>query len=280
MEWTDIVAALTFQISRFSKSDYDLILDSGQNSSSLSKSLIEHFQNNPDWIAKSENLLNDFKRQNIRWLTPRSESYPERFLWMLEPPVFLTYIGDLQCLQYSRLSVVGSREPSTEGVRFLNQELGYLLQKVPLTIVSGAARGIDQAAHGCALRNRCPTVAVLPSGIANPYPRDFKQWYKSILKAEGCIISEYHPENFMKRHYFHRRNQLIVGLSKSLLVIEARRKSGTIMTARHARDNHCTVGVVPGFALDPQYGGSVDLLADGATIIRDHLDMAAMLASD
>ncbi len=274
MNWSDIIGALSFQIPALSRADFDKLLVSESP-----QTVAEYFGLDADWIIRSEKILRELKSKNVHCLTPASPFYPERFKWMKEAPVFLTYIGDISCLTRGILSVVGSREPSRAGKEFLSQELGIILQKIPMTIVSGAARGIDQAAHACALRNKCATAAILPSGIHTPYPYDFKNWIKPILDSGGCILSEYPPSKFMHRHHFFRRNQIIVGLTKTLLVIEARRKSGTMMTARHALDNHCDVGVVPGFPLDPQYGGSLDLLIKTrAVIIRDHMDLLMLMA--
>jgi DNA processing protein len=284
MEWSDIVGALSFQIPGFTNEDFKVMSAVKPQEAlfhpEISTYTQEFIRLNSNWIRDSEIILKDLKKHGVNWLLASSPEYPERFRWMQEPPPFLTYIGELACLKRSVLSVVGSREPSLKGKEFLNQELGSVLQKVPMTIVSGAARGIDQAAHACAIRNNCPTAAIMPSGILNPYPRGFNEWYEPILSSGGCIISEYPPDKFMHRHYFFRRNQIIVGLTKFVLVIEARRKSGTMMTARHALDNHCTVAVVPGSPLDPQYGGSLDLLSDNAQLIRDHLDILTMLAND
>lgn len=275
MLWSDLLGALSFQVPTFTHADFKKLNDF--ESREIVK---DYFNLKNDWVESSEKLLTSLKKQNIEWLTPASLEYPERFKWMHEPPVFLTYVGEVSCLERGILSVVGSREPSLAGKEWLAQELGIVLQKIPLTIVSGAARGIDQAAHACALRNKCATVAVLPSGISTPYPREFKDWMKPILDAGGCIISEYVPQRPMHRHHFFRRNQIIVGLTKTLLVVEARRKSGTMMTARHALDNHCEVGVVPGFPHDSQFGGSLDLLVGGnAVIIRDHLDLLTLMAN-
>ncbi|OQW54278.1 MAG: hypothetical protein A4S09_06155 [Proteobacteria bacterium SG_bin7] len=275
MLWSDLLGALSFQVPSFSFADFKKLVGSE------SPQIVEDYFNlKSDWIFRSENTLKELKAKNIQWLSPESHLYPKRFKWMKEPPVFLTYIGDMSCFDRGILSVVGSREPSQAGREFLSQELGIVLQKLPMTIVSGAARGIDQAAHSCALRNKCSTVAILPSGIHAPYPREFKSWVRPILDLGGCILSEYFPGKIMHRHHFYRRNQIIVGSTKSLLVVEARRKSGSMMTARHALENHCDVGVVPGFPLNPQYGGSLDLLiGTNAVIIRDHLDLLNLMAN-
>ncbi len=285
MDWSDIVGALKFQTPYFSDEDFKVIqrLKNPKDivgRPDVSDDVQIYIRDNERWIEKSERILKYLRSQKINWVTPGSPFYPKRFSWMLEAPTFLTYLGDIACADKLVLSVVGSREPSAKGKEFINQELGNFLKSSPLTIVSGAARGIDQAAHNCALRNQCPTVAVMPSGLLNPYPKDFKTWYEPIIAAGGCVMSEYLPEKFMQRHHFFRRNQIIVGLSKYLLVVEARRRSGSIMTAKHALDNHCDVAVVPGFPFDPQYGGSLDLIYDGGRMIRDHVDLDFMINSD
>ncbi len=234
----------------------------------------------PDYfklIDKAKSTLEDLQKRDISWMHPFSPHYPHYLLLIDEPPVFLTYRGSPAWLEFNTISVVGSREPSVIGVSWLEEHLRNFIKKNPRAIVSGAARGIDQVAHSVALRARVPTIAFLPSGLDNFYPKDFKYWLPEIIETGGAVISEYLPDQPMLSRHFHRRNRLIVGLSQLLLVVEARRRSGSRMSAGLALDSSRDVAVVPGSPLDPQYGGNLDLLYEGAYLVRDAEDLATLV---
>lgn len=269
---SQIIAALSFQVSKFTYVDFTEMILNPQNPK-VSPQVRQYIIENPDWSKRSEEIIKEFTDGGLSILTPDSKYYPEGFHKMMAPPVFVSYLGAVEKIQHPSIAVVGSRTPSSKGQDFLIQTLTDFLKSTPIPVISGAARGIDQLAHKCALRNNCPTVAILPSGIRNPYPTYFDKWISEIIDSGGCVMSEYLPNSFMQKHYFYRRNQLIVGLSTLLFVIEAKRKSGSIMTARHALDNSRDIAVAPGHPFDPQYGGSLDLLYDGGVLIRDHLDL-------
>ena len=178
------------------------------------------------------------------------------------------------------LSVVGSREPSPESLRWMEKELSdFCAQHKPL-IVSGGARGIDQKAHGIALRKDCPTVVILPSGLGEIYPDSLKEWIRPIQDNGGCFLSEYDYSQRMHKHLFHHRNRLIAALGNATLLVEARRRSGTLITANQAVQLGKPVWVVPGHPQDPHFAGCLDLLSDGAVMVRDAQDLSMFFHSE
>lgn len=229
---------------------------------------------------KAKLTLDMLEKEGISWMHPLSPQYPPYLLQISDPPVFLNYRGSPAWLKHQCLSVVGSREPSQIGVSWLEEHLRTFLKTVPRVIVSGAARGIDQAAHSVALRSGRPTIAFLPSGLDNYYPNDFKYWMPEIIETGGAVISEYLPDEAMRSRHFHRRNRLIVGLSQLLLVVEAKRRSGSRMSAGLALNFGRDVAVVPGSPLDPQYGGNLDMLYEGAFLVRDATDLKFLVTNE
>ena len=272
MDFKDILAALTcFYPLNYSRFSQILSLDENQISR-----LIPNYHKLKE---KAKITLDSFSKNGISWMHPFSPQYPHYLLYIDDPPVFLTYRGSPAWLKLKTLSVVGSREPSVIGISWLEEHLSAYVKKSPRVIVSGAARGIDQAAHSVALRAGVPTVAFLPSGIDNFYPKDFKFWLPEIIETGGAVVSEYLPDQPMLSRHFHRRNRLIVGLSQILLVVEAKRRSGSRMSAGLALNSGRDVAVVPGSPLDPQYGGNLDLLYNGAYLVRDSEDLHFLMTN-
>jgi DNA processing protein len=156
----------------------------------------------------------------------------------------------------------------------MDLHLPILLERDPdLVVVSGGARGIDQKAHAMSLRSKSSTVAILPSGIGNPYPGEFRNWFDKIIDSGGAILSSLEPSAPVRKQYFESRNRLIVALAKLVFVVEARRKSGSIMTARLARELGRTVALLPAFPGEIKSDGCVDLLFDGGFPVRDADDV-------
>jgi DNA processing protein len=223
--------------------------------------------------------------ENLAWLAKNSAhhiwpghcDYPICLYDLERPPVSLTYWGQLPEKFEMTVSVVGSREAHPLSKEWMNLHLAPLAKK-GFCIVSGGARGIDQLAHYIAISNGSPTVAFLPSGLAEVYPTQLRSLIPEIIRNKGAVVSELLPFDQVKKYYFHQRNRLIVGLSSTLLLVEARRKSGSVMTARLAIENHRNLAVVPGSPIIKNWEGSCDLLTTGAFPIRDLLDLETLLA--
>lgn len=206
--------------------------------------------------------------------------YPQEFYLMDAPPVYFMYLGSTAWLSMKNLAVVGSREPSLLTQKWLQRELSYCLEQIPLTIVSGGARGVDQMAHSIAIRKNLPTVVVVPSGLGSLYPSSLHEWVDIVRDRGGCIISEYDYDQKMIKYHFHDRNRLIAALSQVVLIAEAREKSGTMITAHHAAHLNRPVLVIPSHPLDPQFAGSLNLLAEGATLLRDAQELISVIRSE
>jgi DNA protecting protein DprA len=231
----------------------------------------------PEIRERAAHALERCRELEATVIYPGHAWYPRAFLDLEEPPLFLSCFGAPVWQKSLCFSVVGSREPTRPALDWLEVNLQYAIKARRLTTVSGGARGIDQKAHSLSLRAGLPTVAFLPSGLGAPYPSEFAPWMRDIVEAGGAVISEFSPDEPMKRGHFERRNRMIAAMGLGLLVGEARRRSGTLITARHARDLSRTVCVVPSFPGDARSAGSLDLLVDGATPVRDGEDLITLI---
>lgn len=225
----------------------------------------------------SENEKNWCLENNVKVTYPGEASYPDEFYKFSHQPHFLFYLGQPIWKHSQMLSVVGSRTPQIPSLNWLDQILAELLTESKCVLVSGGARGIDQKVHQVAVRMGLPTVVFLPSGLMQMYPSNLLEWAQPILKAGGAIVSQFLPNASMRKHYFRERNRLIAAVSQMTLVVECRRRSGTLLTAKYALEMDKILGVMPTFPGESGMGG-LDLLCDSpAVIIRDYLDLKLTL---
>jgi len=197
--------------------------------------------------------------------------YPEMLAAVDPAPPVLWARGSLDSLQKEAVAIVGARIASAGGQR-IARGLASQLGEAGMTVVSGLARGIDAAAHWGALSTG--TVAVLGGGVDDVYLSDNQDLYDRIV-AEGCILSESPPGTRAQARDFPRRNRIISGLSRGVIVVEAEIRSGSLITARLAAEQGREVFAVPGSPLDPRSRGPNALLRDGATLcerVEDVLD--------
>lgn len=233
----------------------------------------------PDAWAHAHETLEWCKENLVHVLYPGHPDYPEEFEYLPQPPQFLSVMGSTKCIYGGvGLSVVGGREHSRNALQWMEEHFLNALRFQNIFVVSGGARGIDQIAHRLSIRAAKPTIAFLPSGLAKMYPADFPMWQESICSGGGAIISEYPPMKEMEKSHFHRRNRMIAGLGRALFVVEAGRKSGSLITAKFALELGKPICVLPASALEPKAQGTLDLLFDGATPIRDAADLLSFLA--
>lgn len=200
--------------------------------------------------------------------------YPAALAHIDVPPPMLYLRGDATLLQRPALAIVGSRQSSAAGLT-LTQSFGQALGAAGYVIVSGLARGIDTAAHRAALDTG--TVAVLAGGIDHVYPPENAALHE-IIAARGCLVSEQPPGFIPRATDFPRRNRIIAGIALGVLVMEAARRSGTLITARLAAEMGRDVMAVPGHPLDPRAEGTNQLLKDGAALVTTPDDVIATLA--
>lgn len=240
---------------------------------SVDAALFQTLGVSPEMLSEVERVQEWCRDRGARILHPSHQLYPVEFFSLEKPPLFLTMIGEAAWVNHLCLSVVGSREPSRRSLEWMNSELSDFLARTPVAVVSGGARGVDQKAHAVCIRSKRPTVVFLPSGCAHPYPRELEDWQAEVVATGGAILSEFHPRQTIRKRNFERRNRMIAALGRLLLVVEARRRSGSLMTARLAREISRAVCALPSFPDEAQAAGSLDLLYDGAQIIRDAHDL-------
>lgn len=214
--------------------------------------------------------------RDIQLLTPTCPDFPPAILTIPDCPAILYCRGDCTLLQHQAVAIVGSRHATEYGVRVATQ-LATELSQAGLVVVSGAAYGIDAAAHRGALTAGGGTIAVLGCGIDVVYPRDHASLYEEIV-AQGVLVSEFplgtKPDGFR----FPIRNRIVSGLSLGVVVVEATEKSGSLITARLAADQGREVFAVPGRVDSPRSVGAHRLIQQGATLVQTAADVLEGLA--
>jgi DNA processing protein len=192
----------------------------------------------------------------------------------------LRYLGSLDWQKKTALAVVGTREPHRISLQWMEENLAGVVKSKDLVLVSGGARGIDQMAHKISLRAQQPTVCFVPSGLRRLYPQSLQDLVGPILSQGGVLFSEYSSSQEMRKFHFLQRNRLIAGLGIATLLIQAGRRSGTLLTARSSLDHGKPVFVVPSHPLDVKSHGGLDLLMDGASLVRDEKDLSLLIDSE
>ncbi|MFO7880994.1 MAG: DNA-processing protein DprA [Kosmotogaceae bacterium] len=239
----------------------------------------DFMKNNLPFIpqAKQKRVFSNLKTtekylKTYKYIVFNDESYPELLRETDSPPPVLFYKGDInKTSDKMSLSMVGSRKSSAYGyniaLSFASQIVNY-----NFTVISGLAAGIDGASHRGALEGSGNTIAVLGCGIDKVYPASNRDLYRAISKR-GCILSEYLPGTPPMKHNFPRRNRIIAGLSKAVLVVEATKKSGSLITARFALDNGRDVYAIPGDIRRKNSSGTNWLIQNGAKLISSVEDI-------
>lgn len=200
--------------------------------------------------------------------------YPEALRSADSPPPVISVLGNGKTLSRKSLAIVGSRNSSLSGVK-LTRILASQIAKAEYTIVSGLARGIDTAAHEASITEG--TVAVFAGGVDHIYPSQNSTLAKRILEQGGAIISEMPLSWNPRAQDFPRRNRIVAGLSLGLLVIEAAKRSGSLISSRLANEMGRLVFAVPGSPLDPRSEGTNDLIKQGALLVSKADDILQAL---
>ncbi len=222
------------------------------------------------WQKRDMKLLQRYRaymnKNHIQMINIIDEAYPEELKTIYDPPVTLFVKGNSECLKGNKIAVIGCRNASEYGMR-ITKKIASGLANNGITVVSGLARGIDAMAHQGALVKKAKTVAVLGSGLDIVYPYENKDLYQEIVKQGGAIISEYIVGTKPMAKNFPRRNRIISGLSHGVLVVEATKKSGTMITVDFALEQGRDVYVVPGNIDSFKSEGTNELLKQGAKLI-------------
>jgi DNA processing protein len=209
----------------------------------------------------------------IEFLAIGEPDFPPRLQMIDDCPPLLAVRGKLDVLLRPLVAIVGSRNASAAGVKFA-ERLARDLGAAGFAIVSGLARGIDAAAHRASVTTG--TIAVLAGGHERIYPAEHTDLLTQIL-VEGAAVSEMPLAWEPRAHDFPRRNRLISGLSVGVVIVEAARRSGSLITARFAGEQGREVFAVPGSPLDPRAEGTNGLLKQGAIMVTDSDDVIGAL---
>lgn len=210
-------------------------------------------------------------RAAARMAAPGDPDYCPAFLRLADPPIAVFVRGRVLDHGDDRVAVVGSRRPTSTGVE-VAMDLGRGLALAGVVTVSGGAVGIDAAAHRGALDAGGVTVAVLGSGIDVAHPARNRDLFERIEES-GTLLSEYPPGTSAEPFRFPARNRLIAALSQGVVVVEGAAKSGTRITAEHAVDLGLDVFALPGPVTSPLAETPLELIRDGATMIRGTADL-------
>ena len=211
---------------------------------------------------------------DIQWLQDNnyyvlpfnSPDYPALLKEITDPPLLLFVMGHINCLKNLQIAVIGTRKPSYTGLNIAT-EFSEQLVDAGLTITSGLAYGIDQAAHKGAVNKQGKTIAVLGSGLKKIYPSKHIPLVNNIIRTGGAIISELPLEQIPLPFQFPRRNRIISGLSLGVVIIEATLKSGSLITANQAVEQNREVFAVPGSIKNRLSSGCHKLIQQGAKLV-------------
>lgn len=220
-----------------------------------------------------EQLLIQHQQINPLFWTPADPEYPQLLREIPSPPPLLYYRGEVDLHENSGqkplVGIVGTRQPTEYGIKWTRQ-ISTALAKNGFTVVSGMAEGIDTESHAAAMKAGGRTIAVMGTGVDVIYPHKNRDLYKQILTF-GIVISEYPAKTPPNRTHFPRRNRIIAGLSRAVLVIEAGIKSGALITATYANEFCRDVYALPGRIDDQPSQGCLKLISQGAGLINQEL---------
>lgn len=215
----------------------------------------------------------DLAKLGGRMIASCEPDFPRGLAALDPPPPMIAVLGHVALLKREMVAIVGARNASALGRKFAFT-LAQDLAAAGLAIASGMARGIDAAAHDGALATG--TVAVLAGGVDVIYPPENEKLYDAIRK-QGAIISEMRLGEAPQARHFPRRNRLISGLARGLVVVEAAERSGSLITANYALEQGREIFAVPGSPLDPRARGANRLIREGAMLTENAEDILSVL---
>ncbi len=235
---------------------------------------IAGFQQPVEEINKDIKAL---ERIGARVITRWDDRYPHILREIYDPPALLFVRGELDPDNHRAVAIVGTRNPTRYGID-MARSITRDLVRAGVTIVSGLARGIDTACHRAALDEGGRTVGVLGCGVDKSYPRENKELTDEIART-GAVITEFRPGVPPLATNFYRRNRIVSGLTRGVVVVEAGRKSGSLITAAHALDQNREVFAVPGNVMNLRTKGPHQLLKEGAGLVESGEDIVEALFS-
>ncbi|MGF3226570.1 DNA-processing protein DprA [Facklamia sp. P12932] len=228
-----------------------------------------------DWESCQE-ILTNLEKQAILF---GEKSYPYRWLQLPQPPILFFYRGDLNLLNRPLVAIVGSRKLSAYGKKSA-QKISKALTKASFVIVSGLAKGADFISHkACMSEKEGRTIAIVANGFEHYYPKEHHQLQEQIASSH-LLLSEYLPHQAIRKYQFIARNRLVAGLCPVVIVIQAAKKSGSLITANYALEYNNQIYALPGPIDDPQSYGCNHLIQAGARPIVDLDQLIEEIALD
>lgn len=214
--------------------------------------------------------------QRFPSLSILDKDYPLALREIYNPPVLLFYQGNLDLLSKPKLAVVGARKCSQTGIDSVKKIISELGNQ--FVIVSGLARGIDTAAHMAILKQGGATIAVIGTGLDTYYPQENAK-LQTYLANNHLVLTEYPPQTKPLAFHFPERNRIISGLSQGVMVVDAKLRSGSLITCERALEQGRDVFAVPGNILDGFSSGCHQLIQEGAKCTTSGLDIVSELIS-
>ncbi len=237
------------------------------------KAVTAQIEQTLNWLSKSS---------NHHFVSLECERYPALLKQISRPPLFLFVWGDIDLLSQPQIAFVGSRKASFSAVQTTNDLVQNLAKHSVAITVTGLALGVDAACHHASLANNLPTIGVLGCGVDVVYPKRHKLLYKEVAQ-NGALVSEFLLGTNPVASMFPRRNRIISGMSLGTIVIEAKIKSGSLVTAKYAMEQNREVFAVPNNVNNPNAQGCHWLIKQGAKLtedIQDILDEIPCIASE
>jgi len=227
-----------------------------------------------EFVVPRDEILRDMEtlaKLGIRVVTRWDPDYPSNLKEIYDPPALLFVRGEIKPEDSRAVAVVGTRNPTRYGIE-MTEQISRGLVQAGITLVSGLARGIDTACHRTAIQEKGRTIGVLGCGIDVSYPKENKKLIQE-MSQYGAVISEFRPGIAPLATNFYRRNRIVSGLAKGVLVVEAARNSGSLITANHAADQNRDVFAVPGNLMNPRSQGCHHLIKQGAGLVESADDI-------
>ena len=227
---------------------------------------------NKDNKEKTDKYMEKMEKENVQIISIEDEEYPSILRNIYDYPITMYITGNPKVLNNVSLGIVGCREASQYGV-YVAEYFAYNLAKQGINIISGLAKGIDSHSHIGALKARGITIGVIGSGLDIVYPKENQYLYEKIVKENGAILSEYPLGVKPEKMNFPARNRIISGMSQGIIVVEAKKKSGTLLTVDFALEQGRDVYVVPGNINEMNSVGTNDLIKQGAKMVTTYRDI-------
>jgi len=221
-------------------------------------------------IEQAQDEIEQLETIGARLVSISDVDYPFLLKHIHSPPPLITMRGQLSRNNNKTIAIIGARNASAAG-RKMAQTIAEELGEQDYMVISGLARGIDSAAHGGAIKTG--TIAVFAGGIDQIYPKENAALAEEIIEHGGAHISEMTFGSMPRAKDFPRRNRLVSGISRGVLVIEAALRSGSLITARYGLEQNREIFAIPGSPMDPRAAGTNKLIKDGAKLVTGAPDI-------